>query len=103
MLAHLKQIQMEQKETMTFDEALEKLGISEYKQRIIHSNSHGELFNTHQYYSLAMLPLDKEVFSEWFRKVVKYAEEHWQRPESVFQHIFKIFNDNLHDTSKSNS
>ena len=33
---------------MTFGEALKKLGIEEYKERIYNSNSHGELFRSSQ-------------------------------------------------------
>ena len=28
---------------------------------------------------------------EWFEEMVKFAEEEWNRPESVFQHIDKLF------------
>lgn len=29
-------------------------------------------------------------FREWFVRVVSHAEKHWNRPDSVFQHIGKI-------------
>ena len=38
---------------MTFDEALKILDIEIYKNRIIHSNSHGELFHLADYILLA--------------------------------------------------
>lgn len=80
---------------ISFDEALEKLGISDFRERIINSNSHGELFHIQDYIVLAAADLSKEKFSEWFRKVVKFAEDNWTRPESIFQHIFNIFMTNV--------
>ena len=79
---------------MSFQEALQKLGIEEYSKRIYNSNSRGELFHLQQYFILAetLKEEDKIRFSEWFRAVVKLAEERWERPESVFQHIDKILN-----------
>jgi len=82
---------------MEFVKILEKLGIEKYAKRILNSNSHGELFHIQQYYVLAdTLPQGHlDWFPEWFDEVVKYAEENWERPESVFQHIDKILLDNL--------
>ena len=77
---------------MTFNEALVKLGIEKYAERIYHSNSHGELFHLSDYINMAEL-LPEEVikrFPDWFECVIKYAEENWNRPASVFQHIQKI-------------
>lgn len=78
---------------MNLDEALQELGIEKYKQRIVQSNSMGELFYLDQYFTLAEIVKknnDKEWFSKWFEEVVKYADENWERPSSVFQHIHKI-------------
>ncbi len=70
---------------MTFEEALKKLGIEEYSERIFNSNSHGELFHLQDYFMLAE-HFDKS-FAKPFRAIVKHAEDTWERPESVFQHI----------------
>ena len=74
---------------MTFGEAIERLGIPEYGERIFHSNSHGELFHLLDYIEIAQLD-DVSWFKEWFQKVVEYANDNWQRPESIFQHILTI-------------
>ena len=79
---------------MTFGEALEKLGIPEYGERIINSNSHGELFHLLDYIQIAQLD-DVSWFRVWFLKVVEYAEMHWKRPESVFQHILTALKDSM--------
>jgi len=79
---------------MTFNEALIHLGIEKYTDRIWKSNSHGELFHLQQYCKLAEIFKDdtnaKLWFLPWFEAVVEMAEESWDRPESVFQHIGKI-------------
>lgn len=79
---------------MSFEEALKTLGIEEYKERIFHSNSHGELFHLLDYIWLAEnWPQPKEPeheFSIVFKKIVDFAQEKWERPESVFQHIPKM-------------
>ena len=81
---------------MNLKEALIELGIEDYGERIFKSNSHGELFHLGQYITLAeYLKGDKEKFRLWFEEVVKFAEDNWERPESVFQHIAKIFIDNV--------
>ena len=75
------------------DEALRILNISDYKERILNSNSHGELFHVYQYIELAQI--FKHVphnFRDWFVAVVSFAEKEWQRPESVFQHITTLLN-----------
>jgi len=78
-------------ETMTFQDALKSLGIEDYAKRIFNSNSHGELFHIQQYFTLAeVLKGNTEWFREWFENVVKWAEENWERPESIFQHISRI-------------
>ena len=76
---------------MNFNEALQKLGIEEYAERIFNSNSHGELFHLQDYILLAEHYNAKE-FVPWFTDVVKMAEKQWERPESVFQHILKFYN-----------
>lgn len=75
---------------MNFNKALETLGIEEYRNRILHSNSHGELFYLEQYSTIAEILGKTEWFKEWFESIVEQAEEYWDRPESVFQHIHKI-------------
>lgn len=74
---------------MTFGEALKKLNIEDFGERIFNSNSHGELFHLRDYIWLAQLDKNMEWFREWFVSVVKWAEENWERPESIFQHIPK--------------
>jgi len=75
---------------MLFNDALKKLNIEDYKERIWNSNSHGELFHIIDYIKLAEFE-DTSWFRRWFEDVVKMAEENWDRPESIFQHILKIF------------
>lgn len=78
-------------ETMTFYDALKSLGVEDYSKRIFNSNSNGELFHLQQYFTLAEVLKGKtECFREWFESVVKWAEENWERPESIFQHISRI-------------
>ena len=77
---------------MIFKEALVKLGIEKYAERIYHSNSHGELFHLADYITMAELLPEGAIkkFPDWFELVVKYAEKNWDRPDSVFQHIQRI-------------
>lgn len=75
---------------MTFDEALEKLDIVDYKERICNSNSRGELFHLAQYIQIATTIEDVSWFREFFIAVVDMANETWERPESVYQHIIQI-------------
>lgn len=77
---------------MNLSEALKKLHIEDYSERIFNSNSHGELFHLADYFAMAeALPEDKgEAFRAWFVAIVDFAEKNWQRPESVFQHIPKF-------------
>lgn len=77
---------------MDFKEAIAFLEIEEYGERIFNSNSHGELFHLDDYILIAeKIPKESvPVFKRFFESVVKYAEENWDRPESVFQHILKI-------------
>lgn len=76
---------------MSFQEALTVLDIEDYAERIFKSNSHGELFHLDQYFTLAeTFKSDAKWFRNWFENVVKFAEQNWERPESVFQHILTI-------------
>ena len=76
---------------MTYEEAIKKLGLERYSQRIINSNSHGELFHLLDYIRLAEeIPPE---YYEWLNtaidKIVNWAENTWDRPDSIFQHINK--------------
>ena len=75
---------------MTFNEVLKKLDIEDFADRIYNSNSHGELFHLYDYFQLASLSDDMTWFRPIFLDIVKQAEEKWDRPESVFQHIPEI-------------
>ena len=78
---------------MTFQEALKILNIEDYRERIYNSNSHGELFHLADYIQIADVLKDTEdasVFREDFENIVKSAEENWERPESIFQHIITV-------------
>ena len=75
---------------MSFDDALKTLGIERYKKRIYKSNSHGELFHLYDYVMIANVVGDDPEFSGYFDELVGFAEENWERPESVFQHIPKM-------------
>lgn len=78
---------------MNFDEALEKLGISDYAEAVFTSNSHGELFHLNDYITVAgALEGDLSWFRPWFEAVVKWAEENWNRPASMYQHLVKLLN-----------
>jgi len=93
---------MHNKETITFEEAIKILGIEEYGDRIFSSNSHGELFFLHDYVIIAEMFEDKASwFKDWFDKTVKFAEDNWKRPESIFQHIPECLG--LHDKGKENT
>ena len=78
---------------MTFREALEKLGIQDFEERIFNSNSRGELFHLTQYGQLAAMLEEKdiELFREWFLRLIAFAEAKWNRPESIFQHVLEYF------------
>lgn len=76
---------------MNFKESLEILGIEKYGERIFNSNSHGELFHLQIYFTLAEKIGKTDWFTEWFDNIVKMAEDTWDRPESVFQHIDEIY------------
>ena len=74
---------------MTFEKALKELNIEDYADRIFSSNSHGELCHLNDYVLIAeSLEEDKkQYFRALFLEAVKYAENNWDRPESMFQHI----------------
>lgn len=81
---------------MTLYEALEKLGIEDYADKIVSSNSTGELFHTLDYFFLAKtLKKDAGWFRTWFENIVEQANEKWERPESVYQHIIKLLDNNI--------
>ena len=84
-------------EEMSFQQAVEYLGIERYAGRIWNSNSHGELFHCDDYIWLAQWYKDQDFdpsgFSDWFDLVVDFARNHWKRPESIFQHVLKIIAD----------
>jgi len=82
---------MSETKGMSFKEALKILNIEDYGERIFNSNSHGELFHCYDYIIMAKAFRDDAVwFREWFLVVIKWAEETWERPESIFQHITKV-------------
>ncbi len=74
---------------MNLSKALKTLGIEEYESRIFRSNSRGELFHLMDYFLLAEGIGETDWFADWFRWAVKFAEDNWSRPESIFQHIPK--------------
>ena len=80
-----------------FEDALRKLNIEDFRDRIFNSNSHGELLHLQDYCIITDAWCDEDLswFRAWFLKVVKQAEENWDRPESVFQHILKILRNTL--------
>lgn len=84
----------------TFIKSLEKLGIKEFAERIFHSNSKGELFHCYDYIEIAnnIKEQKKGAFRQWFLEVIEFAEKNWERPESVFQHISRFWNEELNQT-----
>ncbi len=81
---------------ISFTEALKILNIEDYGDRIFNSNSHGELFHLYDYITIAQQIQEKgdvSKFRKWFEQVVKWAENNWKRPESIFQHIIKCLNE----------
>ncbi len=85
----------------TFGEVFEALGIADFADRIFNSNSRGELFHLQDYTNIlkwARLPGNEAVlpnFRTMFLEIVKYAEENWARPASVFQHMPKLISSYL--------
>lgn len=80
---------------MTFKQALKKLNIEDYGERIFQSNSHGELFHLQDYILIASLEGDLSWFRDWFVWIVNFAEQNWQRPDSIFQHIPRALKETL--------
>lgn len=79
---------------MTFKEALKILHIEKYEDRIINSNSHGELFHIYDYFEFAEFiqkgTIDVSFFVWAFEAAVEFCEKNWQRPESCFQHMPRL-------------
>ena len=71
------------------------MNIEDYGERIFNSNSHVELFHLYDYIMIVHHLTDDEAgrFGAWFEGAVKFAEENWDRPESVFQHIPRMMSD----------
>jgi hypothetical protein len=90
-------------ETISFAEALKRLNIEDYGERIFHSNSHGELIHILDYILFATVldGQDASWFRGWFEVMVKMAEENWKRPESVFQHIPQLFKESVGLTQRN--
>jgi hypothetical protein len=80
---------------MNFKDAIKKLNIEDYGERIFNSNSRGELFHLKDYILIAETIEDTSWFREWFIAIVKEAEEKWERPESIFQHILKLLTEEI--------
>ena len=85
--------------SMSFGKALSLLGISDYADKIISSNSRGEMGHLLSYISIARhYEANKEDvswFRNWFITVVEGAKDHWERPESIYQHILPFLDDYL--------
>ncbi len=75
---------------MTLTEALKRLGIEDYKERILNSNSHGELIHLIDYVEMANLGIDPSIFRFLFVECVDFCDKNWTRPESCFQHMPKL-------------
>ena len=80
---------------MNLNQALKIIGVEDYQGRIINSNSHGEMFHLMDYVTLAQA-IEKDAalqpkIEKGMRDAVKFAEENWERPESIFQHMDKVF------------
>jgi len=87
---------------MNFKEAIKKLDIEEYGERIFNSNSHGELFHLYGYIKIAEIYNQNDIswFKNWFSWIIEYVENNWDRPESVFQHIPQLLTESLDDYLK---
>ncbi len=76
---------------MTFKDALKKLNIEDYGERIFNSNSHGELMHLYDYIGMATrIKDDAKWFRPMFLVVVEWAEKNWSSPESCFQHMPRL-------------
>jgi hypothetical protein len=82
---------------MTFEEALKKLNIEDYREKIFNSNSKGELFHLSDYIKIAEMPGDGSWFREFFQTQIEHTKENWDRPESVYQHMLEILNKYIAD------
>jgi hypothetical protein len=78
---------------ITFGEALKKLNIEDYAEKIFNSNQYGELFFTADYIDIAeaIEGSDASAFRPWFESVIKLAESKRVQPEYVFMNIGRIF------------
>lgn len=86
---------------MTFKEALKKLNIEDYGQRIFSSHSHGELFHLEDYINMAnAIKGDASWFRPVFLAVVEFCEEEWERPESCFQWMPRLITDFLNEIER---
>lgn len=79
----------------SFDEALKILGIEDFKERIWHSNSRGELFHIYDFIIIASADNSKfrEKFRQFFLGMVDFAERKWRYPEHVFQHVPRMIDE----------
>jgi len=84
-------------EGMTFEDICKELGITEYASAIFSSNSHGELMHLCDYTSFLELHRKhqwfRDIFPDWFKLTVEWAEKNWERPASIYQHMYKLFVD----------
>ncbi len=87
---------------MNFKEALKKLDIEDYSKKIFSSSSTGELFHLEQYIVIAEdLKNEDGWFRDWFEGVIKFAEDKWGRPDSVYQHVLTILLQHMDNNGKS--
>ena len=87
---------------MTFEKALKILNIEDYKERILNSNSKGELIHLADYILIASTFPKGVDFRNWFEQIVKMANEKWERPESVYQHIDKLLESSINQSTPNN-
>lgn len=86
------------KQRMTFKQALKKLNIEDYGERIFNSNSHGELIHLMDYIQMAQnIKGHGKEFRTLFEICVEYTKENWSRPESCYQHMPRL----MHDFAKA--
>lgn len=79
---------------MSFADALKRLNIYDYGDRIFASNSRGELMHLGDYINMATeLKGDLSWFRPLFIQCVTFAESEWTRPESCFQHMPQMMHD----------
>ncbi len=86
---------------MEFKDALIKLNIEDYHDKIFNSNSRGELVHIYDYVLIAESTNELEWFRDWFIKIVEFARKNWERPDSVYQHIGKILKGSIEEHFKS--